>query len=319
MHDESAMSLAAVGLQRIWIPRSKDWGQHPWRVEGDKMSGKGFGLIALVAALIPFTQMTAAQNYKGTPKPTIQDYGPFPTTTVTTTKAKATPPSGECGNPVTACLFYGGDFLDSPVYPPFLANGLANENTLFVSGNPYGAAVWVPFTVPAGQTWDVKGLFTNNLASYGVLDQGTQPTAVAYWSINEEVIAGSPGVVVDSGTSPATSTATGRSGFGLTEFTVQVKGLSITLTPGAYWLTVVPVCTNSANPYCDGVFFTSDVEYLNTTPVNAYGPAEPLSQSYFDSPLFGASFEPTWGPAGAMGGNGGDAFSGGVLGKIAKK
>jgi hypothetical protein len=284
------------------------------------MSGKRFGLIAFAAALIPFTQMAAAQNYKGTPKPTIQDYGPFPMTTVTTAKAKATaPPSGKCGNPVAACLFYGGDFLDSPVYPPFLANGLANENTVFVSGNPYGAAVWVPFTVPAGQTWDVTGLFTNNLASYGVLDQGTQPTAVASWSINEEVSAGSAGIVVDSGTSPATSTATGRSAFGLTEFTVQVTGLSITLAPGTYWLSVVPICTNSANPYCEGIFFTSDVEYLNSTPVNAYGPAEPLSQSYFDSPLFGFSFGPTWGPVGAMGGDGGDAFSAGVLGKIAKK
>jgi hypothetical protein len=284
------------------------------------MSGKGIGLIAVAAALIPFTQMAAAQNYKGTPKPSIQDYGPFPTTTVTTAKAKATaPPSGQCGNPWAACLFYGGDFLYNPVYPPFLAGGLANENTLFVSGNPYGAAVWIPFIVPAGQKWDVTGLFTNNQASYGVLDQGTQPSAVAYWAINQQVSAGSAGVEIDSGTSPATSTATGRSAFGLNEFTVQVTGLSITLAPGAYWLTVVPICTNLANPYCDGVFFTSDVEYLNSTPVNAYGPAEPLSQSYFDSPYFAFSFEPTWGPAGVLFGNGGDAFSGGVLGKIAKK
>jgi hypothetical protein len=198
-------------------------------------------------------------------------------------------------------------------------HGLANENTLFVSGNPYGAAVWIPFTVPAGQKWDVTGLFTNDQASYGVLDQGTQPAAVAYWAINQQVSAGSGGVEIDSGTSPATSTPTGRAAFSLTEFTVQVKGLSITLAPGAYWLTVVPICTNSANPYCDGIFFASDVEYLNSTPVNAYGPAEPLSQSYFDSALFGYVFGPTWGPAGAAFGNGGDAFSGGVLGKIAKK
>ena len=285
------------------------------------MSGKGFGLIALAATLVPFTQMVAAQNYSGTPKRTIQDYGPFPATTVkpaTTEASRATaPPSGKCGNPVTACLFYGGDFLDSPVYPPFLANGLANENTLEIPGTPYGAAVWIPFTVPAGQTWDVTGLFTNNLSTYGILDQGTEPTAVASWSINEEVIAGSPGVVVDSGTSPATSTATGRSAFDLTEYTVQVTGLSETLGPGTYWLSVVPVCTNSANPYCGGIFFTSDVEYLNTTPVNAYGPVEPLDESYFDSPIFGSSFEPVWGPAGAAGGDGGDAFSAGVLGKIA--
>ena len=288
------------------------------------MSAKGFGLIALAAALVPFTQTAAAQqSYTGTPHPTIQDYGPFPATRTTVKPAtaavtSAATTSGKCGNPVAACLFYGGDFLDSPVYPPFLANGLANENTLEIPGNPYGAAVWIPFTVPAGETWDVTGLFTNNLSSYGVLDQGAQPPAVAAWSINEEIIAGSPGVVVDSGTSPATSTATGRSAFGLTEYTVQVTGLSVTLGPGTYWLSVVPVCTNSADSYCFGVFFASDVEYLNTTPVNAYGPAEPLDQSYFDSPTFGASFEPVWGPVGAAGGDGGDAFSAGVLGKIAK-
>jgi hypothetical protein len=286
------------------------------------MSGRGFGLIALAATLVAFTQMTAAQNYTtGTPKPTIQDYGPFPTPAVkpNTATAPAATTTGKCGNPAAKCLFYGGDFLYNPLYPPFLPNGLANENTLFIPGDPYGAAVWIPFTVPTGQTWNVKGLFTNDMSSYGVLDQGTLPNAVAYWSINEEVFAGSPGVVVDSGTSPATSTATGRAAFGLTEYTVQVTGLSITLTAGTYWLTVVPICTNSANPYCGGVFFVSDVEYLNTTPTNAYGPAEPLSQSFFDSPLFGETFAPTNGPVGACGGDGCDAFSAGVLGTIAKK
>jgi hypothetical protein len=278
--------------------------------------------IALAAALIPFAQPAAAQNYQQLPpKPTIQDYGPFANVTKnTTTAADATKSaSGKCGKPAGSCLFYGGDFLDNPLYPPSLANGLANENTLIVPGTPYGAATWVPFTVPVGQTWDVTGLFTNNLASYGVLDQGTEPTAVAYWSINEEVFSGSGGTVVDSGTSPATSTATGRAAFGLNEYTVQVTGLSVTLTAGSYWMAVVPICTNTANPYCNGIFFASDVEYINTTPTNAFGPLEPVDASFFDSALFGLSFDPTYGSLGACGGFGCDAFSAGVLGKEAKK
>lgn len=280
---------------------------------------RGIFPIALAAAIVS-VQPATAQNYKGTPKPTIQDYGPFPATKKLTAPAKASaPPSGKCGNPAAACLFYGGDFLNNPVYPPSLANGLANESTLLIPGNPYGAAVWVPFTVPAGETWDVTGLFTNNLATYGVLDQGAEPPAVAAWSINEDMFAGNAGVVVDSGTNPATSRATGRAAFGLTEYTIQVTGLSVTLAPGSYWLSVVPVCTNSANPYCDGVFFASDVEYINTTPANAFGPPEPVDAAYFDSPYFGVSFEPTNGPVGACGGDGCDAFSAGVLGKIAKK
>jgi hypothetical protein len=283
------------------------------------------GSIALAAALIPFARPAAAQNYKGTPKPTVQDYGPFPnvqstkTTTLTNATNAAKSASGKCGNPDGDCLFYGGDFLDDPLYPPSIPNGLANESTLLVPGTPYGAAVWIPFTVPAGETWDVTGLFTNNLATYGVLDQGVEPTSVASWSINEEVFAGSGGIVVDSGTSPATSTTTGRAAFGLTEFTVQVTGLSVTLTAGSYWMSVVPVCTNTADPYCEGIFFATDVEYINTTPTNAFGPAEPIDTSFFDSPLFGLSFDPTNGSVGACGGFGCDAFSAGVLGKVAKK
>lgn len=282
----------------------------------DKMVRRGLCSIALAAALIPFAQPAAAQNYTGTPKPTIQDYGPFSNVHAKNTTTNSA--RGKCGNPVGSCLFYGGDFLDNPLYPPFLPNGLANETTLFVPGTPYGAAIWVPFTVPAGQTWAVTGLFTNNLSSYGVLDQGTEPTSAAFWSINEEVLAGSAGVVVDSGTSPATSTATGRAAFGLSEYTVQVTGLSVSLTAGSYWMSVVPICTNTADIYCGGVFFESDAEYINTTPTNAFGPPEPVDASFFDSPYFGLSFDPTNGPLGACGGSGCDAFSAGVLGKKEK-
>jgi len=269
--------------------------------------------LGLAAALIPFAQPAAAQNYKGTPQRTIQDYGPTGNPGYKNTTAKAV--SGKCGNPAYACLFYGGDFLFDAVYPSSLANGLANETTTFVPGTPYGAATWVPFTVPPGQTWEVGGLFTNNQASYGVLDQGTEPTSVAYWSINEGVFPGNGGTVVASGTSPATSTPTGRAAFGLNEYTVQVVGLRLTLSSGSYWMSVVPICTNLANPYCGGVFFLSDVEYINTTPTNAFGPAEPIDAGFFDSPYFLLFFDPTNGPLGACGGFGCDSFSAGVLGK----
>lgn len=290
------------------------------------MVKNGLFPIALAVAALTFSHLAIAQNYHGTPKRTVQDYGPFPAASKPTSpgvKAESTQAapeaSGKCGNPAVSCLFYGGDYLEDPTYPPFLANGLANENTEYVSGPSYGAAVWIPFTVPAGQTWDVTGLFTNNLSTYGILDQGTLPNSAAFWSINEDVAAGSAGTVVDSGTAPATTTRTGRASFSLTEYTIQVTGLSIVLTPGTYWLSVVPICTNSANPYCEGVFFASDVEYLNTTPVNAYGPVEPQNAAYFDSPNFGASFEPAYGPLGACTGDGCSSFSAGVLGKIQKK
>lgn len=274
----------------------------------------------LLGVLMMFVYDSAAQNYTALPpKPTIQSYGPF-----TNPSFKNTNPgintSGTCGVPAGACLFYGGDFLFNPLYPPFLANGLANESTTFVPGTPYGAAVWVPFTVPAGKGWDVTGLFTNNLSSFGVLDQTPNtPASAAYYSVNQAVAAGSPGNVIAAGIGAATSTATGRSGFGLSEFTIQVTGLSFTLAPGNYWMTVVPICTNPANTYCGGIFFLSDVEFLNMLPSNAFGPAEPVSNSFFDSPIFGTVFEPTYGELGACFGDGCDAFSAGVLGTKSKK
>ena len=196
-----------------------------------------------------------------------------------------------------------------------MPNGLANETTTVISGTPYGAAVWVPFRVPAGQTWEVTGLFSNNQAIFGVLDQfPTAPTAAAFWSVNQGVSAGNVGTVIASGTSAATSTPTGRAGFGLNEYTVQVTGLSFVLTPGEYWMIVVPICTNTGDPYCGGVWFESDVEYVNVRPTNAFGPREPLYASLFDSPFFGFTFTPANGPLGVCMGFGCDAFSAGVLG-----
>jgi hypothetical protein len=43
-----------------------------------------------------------------------------------------------------------------------------------------------------------------------------------------------------------------------------------------------------------------------------------MDASFFDSPLFGLSFNPTNGPLGACAGDGCDAFSAGVLGKKKK-
>jgi len=283
------------------------------------MTKKTICSMALVAAITLFVQSALAQNYKGAPKPAISDYGPFTGTGAQPNVIHNTrSATGTCGNPATHCLFYGGDFEFNAVGAN-VANGIANETDNLIGGSPYGAAAWVPFTVPQGQTWGVTGLFTNNMSSYGILDQApTQPTSAAYWAIMEGIEPGNAGTIVASGTNAATITPTGRAAFDLTEYTVQVEGLSFTLTPGTYWMAVVPLCTNTGDPYCDGVFFLNDVEYINSLPKNAFGPAEPSDSAYFDSPFFGLSFDPTNGPLGACAGIGCDAFSAGVLGLAAK-
>jgi hypothetical protein len=281
------------------------------------MAKKTVCSIALFAVVILLAQYTPAQDYKSAPKPAISDYAVNGAAKAGTHKpiAPGAPAAdGTCGNPAGHCLFYGGDFLYDPLSAN-VANGLSNGTTTLVAGTPYGAATWVPFTVPIGETWNVTGLFANVLSSYGVLDQSpSEPESVATWSINQGIVAGSAGTVIASGTNQATIAPTGRAAFDLTEYTVEVRGQSFTLTPGSYWLSVVPVCSNTANPYCGGVFFLSDVEYINVRPTNAFGPREPTDASYFDSPYFGLSFDPTNGLLGACGGIGCDAFSAGVLG-----
>lgn len=277
---------------------------------------KTIGLLALVAALLLCVQFALAQDYTGAPKMTIQDYGPFTGQNFKGTDSVRAA-SGTCGNPAGRCLFYGGDFLYNPLGSD-VANGLANEDTSFVYGSPYGAATWVPFTVPANQTWAVTGLFTNNQSDFGVLDQTpNEPTSAAYWAIQEGILPGYAGTTVASGVNAATSTPTGRAAFDLSEYTIQVTGLSVTLTPGTYWLAVVPLCTNTLDPYCGEIFFLSDVEYINTLPKNAVGPAEPNDSAYFDSSFFGLTYDPPNGELGACAGLGCDSFSAGVLGHVA--
>jgi hypothetical protein len=199
------------------------------------------------------------------------------------------------------CLFYGGDFDDSLATANGLWNGVNSE--LGIAGE-----VLVPFTIPKGQIWFVSGLFTNNLSNVSVIDPKK-----ANWSISKGVTTGSGGHTIAKGTAPATYTPTGRSGFGLTEYTVLVKIEPLALGPGTYWLTVAPLCTNSADSACtSALYYESDTE--DSPPLNHYGPLEPNDMSYFNSASFLDTYAPTWGASGACSGVGCDRFSAGVLG-----
>ena len=137
------------------------------------------------------------------------------------TLANAQCPSG--------CLFYGGDFdANNPN-----ANGLSNEKDLIVGGNPYGAATYQNFI--NSQTWNVTGLFTNNLS--------TLTPSSGYWEIRSGMSEGNGGTLIASGTGSGgnfSQTPTGRGGFGYTEYTDLVSGLNVNLPSGMYWLAMVP-------------------------------------------------------------------------------
>ena len=118
-------------------------------------------------------------------------------------------------------LWYNGDFNG--------VNGLANEQNTLVGQS----SIYDNFIVPT-PGWHVTGVFSDNLLNTTVTG--------ANWEIRSGVSEGNGGTVVASGTTTTpVVTPTGRSGFGFTEFMVEVTGLSVDLAPGTYWLNVTPI------------------------------------------------------------------------------
>lgn len=202
---------------------------------------------------------------------------------------------------LNSCLLYAGDFDINGQNPNALWN---NTSELFgITGT-----VYVPINVPKkfkgakGKTdWNIQGFFTNQL-----MDIGSAPSVT--WAVVQGVTAGgNPNKIttICSGTGVPTLTATGRSGFGLTEFTILLTGASCpTLENGSYWLAFTPTV--------ESLGYLSDVE--DNSPTNVQGPGtETVDDSFFLAPAFGFS---TFADASstACGNIGCDAFSVGVVG-----
>jgi hypothetical protein len=185
------------------------------------------------------------------------------------------------GNPPTPptycnpCLMYAGDWDPNSSWVAYF-NGTDTA--------PLDAAVYVPFVVPAGHTWKVNGLFTNNLA----LNIAQTDPNVSPWSISQGISEGNGGTVVASGSARSRFTATGRNYQNTYfEYTDQVVFPAVTLSSGTYWLTVVPQCTNTNDSACSSAYY-----YINDTipRTNHFGPAEPINQSYTNSSSFGYNY-----------------------------
>ena len=130
---------------------------------------------------------------------------PTPTPTITPTPT-ATPPGDT--------LWYNGDFND--------VDGLTNEQDTFAVGFSH---IFDDFNVPDAGGWDVTSVFSNDLVSTTIIG--------ASWEIRQGITAGNGGTLIASGTTVTpVVTPTGRSGFGFTEFTVEVTGLNVHLDRG---------------------------------------------------------------------------------------
>ena len=187
---------------------------------------------------------------------------PTPTATPTATGSPTCPPG------VPGPLWYNGDFNG--------VNGLGNEDNDSLGAGNF-ASVYDDFDVPSGPGWTVTSVFSDNLENTNVTG--------ASWEIRQGVSSGNGGTLIASGmTMTPVVTATGRSGFGFTEFMIEVTGLNVSLPPGTYWLNVTPIG--------DGV--TGRSFDSNTSGANCVGtPCGNNLNSFWNSNFFGANFEDT--------------------------
>ena len=182
-----------------------------------------------------------------------------------------------CGVPAAQAgtLWYNGD-MDQ-------RDALANQTSS--TAGALASRIYDDFVVPAGHTWTITGVFSNDVADpydpYG--------SRTASWEIRSGVSAGNGGTLVASGDGRDTISATGRNfnafaPFAGTEYTNAVNGLSITLGPGTYWLSVAP----DTPGYWDAYWYNS-----TTSGANAIGiPPGDDGNSYITDSL-GNYFTPT--------------------------
>lgn len=223
--------------------------------------------IALVGSL--FTVSALAEKTKAPAVPTlVKSQGPV---AKLPKSAPALFPPSYC-NP--SCLFYGGDTNPASAAD----NGFANDNTLLVPDT----TTWGAFTVPAGQTWTVDGLFINTIADgFNGLDPATST-----WTIASGVSEGNAGTTVATGSANASFNPTGRLPFGFTEYTMKVRISTTVLTAGTYWVNILPNCTDSGNSSCSIAQYYFD----DTFGLNRYGPLEPAGVGFFNSSFFGFNY-----------------------------
>jgi hypothetical protein len=90
--------------------------------------------------------------------------------------------------------------------------------------------------------WNITAIFSDDLLSTVVTG--------AIWEIRSGCSVGNDGTLVASGsTTTPTVTPTGRSGFGYSEYMVEVTGLNVTLAPGHYWLSVTPLGNGTGHSF----------------------------------------------------------------------
>jgi len=198
-----------------------------------------------------------------------------------------------CASPLFAgtVYWYNGD---SDNY-----NNLLNEDT----GASGTALVYDDFVVGAGGV-TVTGVFSNDVIE-NAISSNNDPGVVtdANWEIRSGVSGGNGGTLVASGSGAATQTDTGLLSENFAVYNIDIEGLNVSLTPGTYWLAVIPDLGGNDNGYV-----------ATTSGANAIGtPQAQDGDSFFTSNVLSFNFLTAIDLIGGDPGDGGNAdFSMGV-------
>jgi hypothetical protein len=139
-------------------------------------------------------------------------------------------------------LWYGGDFGACAGAGICVFN---NARLLDLQGD----SVLDDFVVPAGFSWHITGLFSNNQFQY---PYELEPFTQALWSLRTGVGTNNPGHILFSGISPVAIASTGRIIDRFPEHTVTVSDLSIDLPSGTYFASVSPLVNRYQIYYVPG-------------------------------------------------------------------
>jgi hypothetical protein len=160
-------------------------------------------------------------------------------------------------------------------------DAVVNESGTGPGNLGYDGRIYDDFIVPVGQTWTIRGVFSNDAL-------GATP-ATAAWEIRTGVSAGNSGTLVASGDGTDSLTDTGQKvSDGLITLHVYqnlVSGLSVTLGPGTYWLSVAPDLQGDASGAQSFITSTSGSGAIGQPPGND-------GNSFFTSNFTGDNFTP---------------------------
>jgi hypothetical protein len=176
------------------------------------------------------------------------------------------------------CLFYGGDL--NPTDPN--ADGFSDENTLLILG---GSQTYGAITIPAGANASVTGIL------YQVLATAAFDPFTATYDIRQGISEGNGGTDVSTGSASVAVAATGRTAFGLYEYTVTATFSSVTLVPGEYWFNLEPQCLNTLDGSCSVFRQYASNTTQETNAVN--GSWQPSGEMFFNS-AFDFGVDTTW-------------------------